>query len=189
MSIYTRGGDDGWTSLANGQRVSKSDRRVEAYGAVDEANSAVGLARVVVSDTYLEDVLRFIQHRLFNCSSALSVPPSHQTEHTPAITAQDVAELEAAADKLEARVGPLKEFVIESGCEAAARLHLARTIVRRAERCAVALTQEEPVDEFVLAFLNRCSDVLFSGARCANALAGSGDEIWDASAPRPWSPE
>lgn len=185
MSIYTRGGDDGTTSLADGTRVSKSCARVEAYGAVDEANSAVGLARVVVSDTYLEELLRFIQHRLFNCSSSLAASEGRPTSGTPAITTDDIAVLEAAADRLEGRVGVLTCFVVESGCEAAARLYLARATVRRAERRVVALAEVEPVAENVLAFLNRCSDVMFSGARCANALAGSGEEPWDVACEPP----
>lgn len=185
MSISTGTGDEGMTSLGDGTRVSKSSARVEAYGSVDEANSAVGFARVAVSDTYLEELLRFIQHRLSNCTSTLASPQPRNDSPTPIVTADDVAVLEVAVDRLETRVGSLSSFVVESGCESAARLYVARATVRRAERRVVALAELEPVAENVLAFLNRTSDVLFSGARCANALAGSGDEPWDAACEAP----
>lgn len=189
MSIYTRRGDDGTTSLGTGERVSKAHPRVEAYGTVDEANSAVGLARVVVSDSLLEGMLRFIQHRLFNCSSSLAAPVAQHTDATPVITADDIRALEAAVDRLEARSDKLRGFVIESGCEAAARLHTARTAMRRAERSVVRLSETEPVADHLIEFLNRCSDVLFSGARWANALAGWPDETWDPNLMPPGSPE
>lgn len=188
MSLYTRRGDDGTTSLGDGTRVSKCDSRVEAYGAVDEANSMVGLARVVVNDEYLESLLCFIQHKLLNCTSSLAVPLEAHRENTPVVTAADVRALEDAADALEVRTGRLTGFVLESGCEAAARLHAARAVVRRAERRVTALAAAQPVAEHVPEFLNRASDVLFSAARWANALAGWPEERWDPTANLPSSP-
>lgn len=185
MTIYTRKGDHGQTSLADGARVSKSSVRVDAYGTVDEANSAVGLARAAITDPLLDDVLHFVQQRLFNCSSSLATPEGHATENTPHIDVADVALLERAIDRFEKRTGPLTHFIVEAGCESACRLHVARAIMRRAERRVVAMMAEEPVDEQVLAFVNRSSDLLFAAARYANALDGTADELWDQRAPRP----
>ncbi len=185
MTIYTRKGDHGQTSLADGARVSKSSVRVDAYGTVDEANSAVGLARAAVTDPLLDDVLHFVQQRLFNCSSSLATPEGHATENTPHIDAADVALLERAVDRFEERTGPLTHFIVEAGSESACRLHVARAIMRRAERRVVAMMAEEPVDEQVLAFVNRSSDLLFAAARYANALDGSSEELWDQHAVRP----
>jgi cob(I)alamin adenosyltransferase len=187
MSIYTRLGDAGETSLADGTRVSKTSRRVEAYGTVDETNSAVGLARAVVSDATLDSVLHFVQQRLFNCSSSIATPDEHRGPDTPVVTADDVAFLERSIDGFEARTGALDHFVIEGGSESAARLQVARAVSRRAERRVVALAEEDAVDEQVLAFVNRLSDVLFAAARYANAIDGVAEEAWDPHAPRPAS--
>ncbi len=185
MTIYTRAGDKGQTSLADGARVAKSSIRVEAYGTVDEANSAVGLARAAVSDELLDSVLHFVQQRLFNCSSRLATPEGHETEHTPSIAATDIDFLEASVDRFLATAGEVDHFVLETGCEAAARLQLARAITRRAERRAVALAADESVDALVIKFLNRLSDTLFAAARYVNATCGEGDEFWDPAAEPP----
>jgi len=185
MTIYTRRGDEGQTSLANGSRVSKASVRVEAYGTVDEANSAIGFARSAVTHKLIDDVLHFVQQRLFNCSSSLATPSGSVTENTPRIDAADVAVLERAVDVFQERSGELEHFIIEAGGEAGSRLHVARATMRRAERRIVALAAEEAVDEQVLAFVNRCSDLLFAAARYANKLEGRADEQWDAHAARP----
>jgi len=185
MPIYTRRGDHGDTSLADGTRVSKTSARVEAYGTVDEANSAVGFARAAVTDDELDEVLHFVQQRLFNCSSSLATPAESRSATTPVIVAADIEFLEAAIDRFMERSGPLTHFVIEGGCEPAGRLHLARAITRRAERRIVILAAETEVNEQVEAFVNRLSDVLFASARYANHLAGITDELWDPHAPRP----
>lgn len=183
MSIYTRGGDSGTTSLADGSRVPKFSARIEAIGAVDEANSAVGLARVAAADEALVSLLAFIQQRLFNCSSSLATPTP--TERTPRIAHADVDALESAIDRFDSRCEPLTGFVIESGCETAARLHVARAIVRRAERRCDELAAQEHVDAMVPMFLNRASDALFAAARCANACESMPDEAWDPTAAPP----
>lgn len=183
MSIYTRRGDHGETSLADGSRVRKDSARVEAYGAVDEANSVIGLARAAVSDALLADVLRFAQQRLFNCSAALASPAGPTA--AAAITTEDVTALEDSIDRFETLTGPPTGFVVEGGSEAVSRLHTARAVLRRAERRCVSLAADEPVDDLVLAFLNRLSDTLFAAARYANMIAGTPDEPWDRSAPGP----
>lgn len=185
MTIYTRAGDRGKTSLFSGERVSKASERVEAYGTVDEANSAVGLARAAVTDPALDSVLHFVQQRLFNCSSSLATPPEAVTARTPVIDAEDIALLERAIDGFEERTGPLTHFVLEAGSEAGARLHVARAIMRRAERRIVALAEVATVDTNVLGFVNRASDLLFAAARYATALDPAPEEPWDPEAARP----
>lgn len=184
MSIYTRRGDEGQTSLADGSRVSKSSPRVEAYGTVDEANSAIGFARAAGPDELLESVLSFSQQRLFNCASRLATPDAGSAGAI-AVSAGDIDFLERAIDRFEATSGPIRHFVVESGSELASRLHLARATVRRAERRVVSLAASEHVDAHVLAFVNRLADTLFAAARYANAVAGVAEEAWDASVEPP----
>ena len=186
MSIYTRTGDAGQTRLADGTHIAKTSLRVRAYGTVDEANCFVGFARCAVADDSIDDVLRFAQQRLLNCSAALASPVAGSE---PPIADADVAALETAIDSIEVFVGGFSGFVLPSGCEAAARLHLARTVVRRAER-EVAAFAEEPssaVDTSVLAFVNRLSDLLFAAARAESLAAGAPEEPWDRNAARPFS--
>jgi cob(I)alamin adenosyltransferase len=183
-SIYTRAGDQGTTSLADGRRVPKASPRVEAYGTVDEANSWVGAARAFSADALMSRALEFLQHRLYNCSSSLATPPGGSLA-PPGIGPEDVDFLERGIDRFEERTGPLDRFVVPGGCREAGLLHVARTVVRRAERLVVALAAEEPVDDQVLRFLNRASDFLFAAARYANAVCGAGDVFWDKDLPRP----
>jgi len=184
MSIYTRAGDSGTTRLGDGTPVAKSAARVNAYGTIDEANSFVGCARCAVADPAVDGILRFSQQRLLNCSSAIAAsgPPDE-----PLVTAGDVVALEAAIDAFEGRVGGFRGFVLPSGCEAVARLHVARTVVRRAERECVTLAEEpaSDVDRHVLAFLNRLSDLLFAAARIESVAAGASEELWDRQAVPP----
>jgi cob(I)alamin adenosyltransferase len=182
--IYTRTGDRGETSLSDGSRVAKTDLRVEAYGTVDEANSWVGAAVAFTDDGPLRSVIEFLQHRLYNCSSNVATPPG-AAHAPPAITAEDVAALEQAIDRLEARAGAIRCFVLPGGTRAAGLLHVARTVCRRAERRLLALRAVAPVDEQVLRFVNRASDLLFAAARYANAVEGSGDVPWDPRRPLP----
>jgi cob(I)alamin adenosyltransferase len=183
-SIVTRTGDGGTTSLADGRRVPKTDLRVEAYGTVDEANSWVGAARAFAGDPWLAAALELVQHRLYNCSSNLATPPDGALAPTR-VSPEDVLWLERAIDRFEARTGPLERFVVPGGCKDAALLHVARTVVRRAERLVVALGAREEVDPDVRRFLNRTSDFLFAAARYANAVCGAGDVLWNKDLPRP----
>jgi cob(I)alamin adenosyltransferase len=186
--IYTRAGDRGETSIVGGTRVPKNSTRVEAYGTVDEANSCVGHARAALEvaapeDLRLDVMLDFVQHRLFDCSSLLATPRELRGSRTglPAISAEDISRLETWIDGLTEVVGEIDHFVLPGGCEEACRLHVARTVVRRAERRIHDLVSEAPdeVDPQVLAFVNRLSDLLFTMAGYANDVYGAGDVFWD----------
>jgi cob(I)alamin adenosyltransferase len=180
MPIYTRRGDDGTTSLADGTRVPKDDATIEFVGTIDEANSHIGLARVHVANSDLDAVLAFIQHRLFNCATCLAT--DQPTQGSPKVDAADVAALEAAIDRYVEHAKGLAGFMLPGCDEASARLHVARTVVRRAERRAVTLSATSPVTPEVLAFLNRVSDLLYVAAR----YVGAGSECpWQPDAPRP----
>ena len=171
--IYTRTGDDGSTGLGDGSRIGKDALRVAAFGTVDEANSAIGL--LLACDGIAEGVrtlLTSIQHGLFDLGGELCIP-GHA-----AMTQADVDALERELDRFNADLPPLKEFILPGGTEAAARCHLARTIVRRAEREAVALSRAEPVRTEALAWLNRLSDVLFVLARVLCRDAGVDEITW-----------
>ncbi len=183
-NIYTRTGDKGSTSLVDGSRVSKDSARVEAYGTIDETNSWVGRALAGVEDPVLSEPLTFLQHRLYNCSSNIAVPPGTDIAPTQ-ITAEDVAYLESSIDRFEQTSGPMTCFVLPGGVETAGLLHVTRTVCRRAERRLIALGAAEPVDPLVQKFVNRASDLLFAAARYANATMGDGDVPWDKNLPTP----
>ena len=172
--IYTRGGDAGDTSLGDGSRVRKTDLRVEAYGAVDELNSAIGFALVVVPGE-LRSQLEQIQNELFDLGADLSVPLEDPKPRLR-IEAAQVRGLERLCDEANARLEPLRSFLLPGGTEAAARLHLARTACRRAERAAVALGDTASVNPLAVAYLNRLSDLLFILARAANQ--GGPEPLW-----------
>ena len=175
-SIYTRGGDDGTTSLAGGARVRKDDPAIELLGALDEANSLIGLARVGVVGSDIDDVLGFVQQRLLNIGAAVAGGTG------VLVSAEDVTALEAAIDRFTTKMGGFEGFVLPGCDEASARLHVARAVLRRAERAAVRARQEDLVPANVLPFLNRASDLLYVTAR----QAGAGNDCrWDPDAPRP----
>jgi cob(I)alamin adenosyltransferase len=181
--IYTRTGDGGETSLFGGGRVAKSDTRIEAMGTVDEANAAVGvvraeLARGGVAPVGLDSLLARIQHGLFDLGAEIATPQpaSHGTD---LILDDDVTELEAAIDRWEAELEPLRTFVLPGGSAAAAQLHLARCMCRRAERRLVQLAAVEPVRGEVLRYVNRLSDLLFVLARAANKANHAPDVPWE----------
>jgi cob(I)alamin adenosyltransferase len=186
--IYTRTGDKGDTGLATGERVRKTHARVEAYGAVDETNACLGIVRLhTKSDAELDPILARIQNELFDLGADLATPERGLPEGAVAlrITEDQVKRLEREIDHLNAGLGPLDSFVLPGGSEAAAFLHLARTVCRRAERLAVALTDTpgEEVSAPALRYLNRLSDLLFTAARWANAR-GDGDILWTPGATR-----
>ena len=181
MALYTRGGDSGQTGLGDGSRTSKASTRVEAYGTLDELGAVLGFARQAIDDERIDATVRFAQQRLFNCASALANPVSQDA----AVSQADVAFLETAIDALSAAPGAWRGFVLASGGEAAARLHVARTVARRAEGRVVALAAEAPVDSTLLAFLNRLSDLLFAAARAAAAAGGVAEDLWDKDAEPP----
>ena len=180
--IYTRTGDDGMTGLASGPRRRKDDLRVEAYGAVDEANSAVGLARLSTRETpVLDAMLARIQNELFDLGADLSTPETgEKLDYEPLrILQTQVERLEREIDALNADLQPLRSFILPGGSPAAAHLHLARTIARRAERIMVSLaaTDGEIVSQPALRYVNRLSDFLFVASRWANEK-GAADILW-----------
>ena len=181
MKIYTKTGDTGETGLYGAERVAKAHPRVEAYGTVDEANSALGLARSLLPREHLDphDLLERIQHALFDLGADLATRMGSPYEKNIArMDAQDVEELEQAIDRYMEESPPFQGFILPGGHPAAAALHLARTVVRRAERKVVALSREEPVNPEAIRYLNRLSDLLFVLARVVNAREGVREEAW-----------
>ena len=185
--IYTRTGDAGTTRLATGEPVSKAGPRIEANGAVDEANACIGLARTHLSaDPELDVMLARIQNELFDLGADISTPakPDEAEGSVLRVLDSQVARLEAEIDVLNERLPPLASFVLPGGTPAAAALHLARTVCRRAEREAVRLIEaDEPVSGPALRYLNRLSDFLFVAARWANGQGGS-EVFWKSGATR-----
>lgn len=180
MKIYTRRGDRGQTDLFGGARVSKDDLRVAAYGDVDELNAVVGVAAAATDETDLSERLQAIQSSLFDLGSQLATPDpeQHAKNNVPGVDEAQVKELEGEIDRLELEIEPLKTFVLPGGTPAAAALHHARTVCRRAERKVVTLERAESVDPAVVQYLNRLSDLLFTMARVANARANVPDVPW-----------
>lgn len=175
--IYTKGGDGGETSLGDGVRVAKDAARIVAIGAVDEANAAIGVARLhLKGDT--DAMLVRIQHDLFDLGADLCVPEGgRRGDGALRIVAAQVERLEREIDAMNGELSPLTSFVLPGGSAAAAHLHLARTIVRRAEREMVSLSRAERVAPEAIAYINRLSDHLFVAARYANAK-GADDVLW-----------
>lgn len=182
--IYTRGGDEGSTSLGSGERVPKDGPRVQAYGAVDELNSCIGVARAHGVSERLAGELARVQNELFDLGSDLCFPEEDREEHDiPRIEARHVERLEGLLDELTAELGPLEDFILPGGTPAAAWLHLARAVCRRAERDVVALARQESVGEHVLPYLNRLSDALFVMARHENREGGDEETLWQPRSP------
>ena len=178
--IYTRGGDKGDTSLGDGARVKKYDLRVAAYGTLDEANSVVGLARLHTgSDAATDAILMRIQNDLFDLGADLCTPLAADEKPGQAlrVVQTQVDRLEREIDAMNANLSPLTSFVLPGGAAAAAYLHLARTVVRRAEREITELVEREAISPVSLIYANRLSDHLFVLARHVNA-SGSGDVMW-----------
>jgi cob(I)alamin adenosyltransferase len=178
--IYTRTGDAGRTRLASGEPVSKADLRVEAYGGVDETNATIGLARLSTGgDSGLDGILARVQNELFDLGADLATPPTEGASERPRlrILQSQVDRLENEIDQLNAAMAPLTSFILPGGSPAAAALHLARTVCRRAERTCVALAERETVSPAGLKYLNRLSDLLFVAARHANDQ-GRADVLW-----------
>lgn len=181
--IYTRTGDDGTTGLGSGERRPKHDLRVASYGTVDEANACIGMARVhtAASHPEIDAMLSRIQNDLFDLGADLATPDTGQDlDYEPLrIVASQVARLEADIDLLNAPIKPLRSFILPGGSPAAAALHLARTVARRAERLMVELSQreDETVGPEAIRYINRVSDFLFVAARAVNDN-GESDVLW-----------
>lgn len=185
MKIYTRTGDRGETGLFGGQRVRKDHARVEAYGDVDELNSVLGLAAVELAREGQDEMarrLRDLQSDLFSLGAILATPRpedgGRENAHLPELPEGRVEEMERWIDDAEQELEPLRNFILPGGGEAAARLHLGRTVCRRAERRVVNLAHVAHIDEALIVYLNRLSDLLFTLARLANHRAGVADLVW-----------
>jgi len=194
MKLYTRTGDDGTTGLFGGGRVSKDHPRVEAYGTVDELNAAIGLAAACVADvqrsktttggmanlaTLLLQIFSELQSRLFDIGADLATPEgSKQEAKILRISEEHVAEAEKWIDEIDGGNAPMKSFVLPGGSELAARLHVARTVCRRAERLMIHLNHSEPVSPGAIVYVNRVSDLLFAMARRVNKELGVSDVPW-----------
>jgi cob(I)alamin adenosyltransferase len=171
--IYTRTGDDGSTGLGDGSRVAKDSARVNAYGTVDEANSTIGLLLAAELPADVRELLTRVQHQLFDLGGELCIP-GHA-----AIFDADVEALETRLDHYNDDLPPLKDFILPGGGEAAARCHVARTVVRRAERDTVTLSRHDAVRPQAIRYLNRLSDLLFVLARVLARASGHGEVLWD----------
>jgi len=182
MKLYTKTGDDGSTGLFGGQRVGKDALRVEAYGTVDELDACLGLAIASPGlQDYRERLLK-IQSRLFEVGADLATPHTEGEDvskrYVPRLDPASITELEQMIDEASGAVEPMKSFVLPGGCELAARLHVGRTVCRRAERLVVALAKQDTINPDVVIYLNRLSDLLFALARVANHEAGVDDIPW-----------
>ncbi len=200
MPIYTGGGDDGTTSLFGGERIAKHALRMELIGTIDELSAALGMAVVhlrdeetasaasspVISSTgspaqndasALAALVQRIQSELFIMGADVATPHEPRAYTIPRITPEHAATLEAAIDAADSELAPLTDFVLPGGTHASAALHFARAVIRRTERIAVALAQEEPLSKPILIYLNRLSDLLFTLARLANHQAGTKDVL------------
>ncbi|HWF43440.1 MAG TPA: cob(I)yrinic acid a,c-diamide adenosyltransferase [Candidatus Kapabacteria bacterium] len=184
MKIYTKTGDDGTTGLFGGGRVPKDSARIEAYGTVDELNSTIGLAAAESSAQWLNELLQHIEQSLFVMGADLATPLDARSNYSiPRIDETDVKMLEQAIDEHEAKLPPLKRFILPGGSRLAAHLHHARTVCRRAERLLVHLAREQEIGSSDIIYLNRLSDLLFVLARRANQLASVPDIEWDGKKP------
>jgi cob(I)alamin adenosyltransferase len=178
MKIYTKTGDDGTTGLFGGQRISKADPQIECYGSIDELNAVIGWA-AVATPAELSAELRAVQSELFVIGSCLACPdPLKPPSHLPALEESSIARLESQMDAAQAQLPQLRNFILPGGSEGAARLHLARTICRRAERAVIAFSQTKLIPPMVVIYLNRLSDWLFVQARWTNQSAGVQDTPW-----------
>src|ERR1700693_2701966 len=185
--IYTKGGDKGETALAGGQRVPKDSARIEAYGTVDELNAFVGLACVTCGEGTaqagrlgkLTDILRRVQHELFNLGSQLSTLPKDLHPKQARITGAEIEQLEKEIDRMNAELAPLRSFVLPGGSRLNTELHACRTICRRAERLAVSLAREEETPPEIIQYLNRLSDAFFVWSRWVNHKLGVPEVLWE----------
>ena len=178
MKIYTRTGDDGTTGLFSGGRVPKHHLRGEGHGTVDELNSALGLARALGTLPATDERLHRVQRQLFYLGADLATPLDAQTSFVVRVPPEDIAWLETQIDVLTDELPPLKVFILPGGVPAAAQIHVARTICRRAERLVTALAEHEALNPQVIPYLNRLSDFLFVLARWENHQSGAPEEDW-----------
>lgn len=178
MKIYTKTGDDGTTGLFSGKRVSKTSSYIEAYGTVDELNAYIGFAVSACEDPKIKKELLLIQHELHSICADLATPYDLKTK-VERFGGTGAERLEKLIDELEKSLEPLRQFILAGGCELAARLHLSRTVARRAERCVIAHGAQEKMNAEIVIYLNRLSDLLFVMARYANKRSQITDVLWN----------
>jgi cob(I)alamin adenosyltransferase len=178
VKIYTKTGDDGTTSLFSGGRVTKTHLRVEAYGTVDELNSVLGVARAHHPHERTDAWLARVQRQLFHLGADLATPLDTKADWVVRMDAETVRWLETAIDEMTAELPALQNFILPGGSPAAAQIHVARTVCRRAERLVIGLEEEETIGEQVRMYLNRLSDFLFTLARWENMQAGIAEDKW-----------
>lgn len=176
--IYTRTGDKGETGLVGGARVSKDALRVEAYGNVDELNSVLGIIRAFLNDRELNNLLAELQSDLFVVGADLASTPEAQQRNIPRISKEKIVAMEKTIDRLEAELSPLKVFILPGGGAAGSLLHNARTVARRAERRIVTLSKTERINDQLVPYMNRLSDLLFVMARVANRRENKVETEW-----------
>jgi len=183
--IYTKRGDSGETGLVGGQRVPKDDPRIESYGAVDELNAFVGMAAVTAADSLprLAEVLRRVQHELFNLGSILATKPEDVHPKQPRVTGVEIRQLEQEIDSMNGDLPALRSFVLPGATRLDAELHACRTICRRAERRVVALGRVEEVPPETVQYLNRLSDAFFVWGRWSNHVLGATEMLWQPNQP------
>lgn len=177
MKIYTKTGDQGETSLFGGQRVSKNNERIEAFGTVDELNAVLGIVRSLETDPQLDGILNRLQNELFILGADLATP-FNKDQRIERIGNGQIRKLEQDIDRLESALYPLKNFILPGGNGSAAMLHFARTVCRRAERLCITCRDAEPVSDEAIIYLNRLSDLLFVMARFQNKSSNVGDIPW-----------
>jgi cob(I)alamin adenosyltransferase len=181
--VYTRTGDDGTTALGSGQRVPKDSPRIEAYGTVDELNSHIGVALAAGAHEPVASALATIQNELFHLGSDLCILEEDKKRlPAPEIQERHVLALEKLMDTLSRQLSPLENFILPGGSKAAAALHVARTVCRRAERRVLSLSRKERIGAFTVPYLNRLSDALFVMARYENKKSRVGDVLWNSRA-------
>ncbi len=178
--VYTRAGDDGTTALGGGQRVDKDSLRIESYGTVDETNSTIGVAVAAGLHESMRPQFFIIQQVLFNAGSDLCIIEEDKKRFAvPGIEQRHIDQLEGWIDAWNEALEPLKSFILPVGDLASSQLHVARTVCRRAERLTIALSRHEEIGPFVIAYLNRLSDLLFVAARYHTKVTGGTDILWD----------
>jgi cob(I)alamin adenosyltransferase len=180
MKIYTKTGDSGDTSLFGGKRVPKSTLRIDTYGTVDELNAQLGVARALKPPSDVEGLLEQIQNQLFVLGADLAAPFDSAPSDVKRIQQKEIQFLEETIDRLDAQLDPLNSFILPGGTLVSAKLHVARTVCRRAERLVDALGRKEQIGKFPLIYLNRLADLLFVAARYVNKLAGMEETKWNA---------
>ncbi len=183
MKIYTKTGDKGETSLHGGRRVPKDNVRIDAYGQVDELNSWIGLVRSGTPAREIDEILSRIQNDLFVLGSDLATPQKDATSDLVRIGPEHITFLETIIDNVDSQLEPLRSFILPGGSEVAGRLHIARTVCRRAERAVTRLSKSESIGSSPLVYMNRLADLLFVLARFANKLSSTPESPWSSSTP------